>query len=91
MAPDALALIVRAAEGSVRDALSLLDQAIAHGAGETTAAEVRAMLGLADRGRVLDLFEAVMRGDARGRAGRARGAVCRRAPTRWRCCATSPR
>ena len=65
MAPDALALITRAAEGSVRDALSLLDQAIAHGAGETTAAEVRAMLGLADRGRVLDLFEAVMAGDAR--------------------------
>ena len=65
VAPDALALIVRAAEGSVRDALSLLDQAIAHGAGETSAAEVRAMLGLADRGRVLDLFEAVMAGDAR--------------------------
>ena len=65
MAPDALALIVRAAEGSVRDALSLLDQAIAHGGGEATAAEVRAMLGLADRGRVLDLFEAVMAGDAR--------------------------
>ncbi len=64
VAPDALALIVRAAEGSVRDALSLMDQAIAHGAGETTAAEVRAMLGLADRGRVLDLFDAVMRGDA---------------------------
>jgi DNA polymerase-3 subunit gamma/tau len=66
IAPDAMALIVRAAEGSVRDALSLMDQAIAHGAGETTAAEVRAMLGLADRGRVLDLFEAVMRGDAAG-------------------------
>ncbi|MFO1208219.1 MAG: DNA polymerase III subunit gamma/tau [Amaricoccus sp.] len=66
VAPDALALIVRASEGSMRDALSLLDQAIAHGAGEATAAEVRAMLGLADRGRVLDLFEAVMRGDARG-------------------------
>ena len=65
VAPDALALIVRAAEGSVRDALSLLDQAIAHGSGEATAAEVRAMLGLADRGRVLDLFEAVMAGDAR--------------------------
>ncbi len=64
VAPDALALIVRAAEGSVRDALSLLDQAIAHGAGETTAAEVRAMLGLADRGRVLDLFRSVMAGDA---------------------------
>jgi DNA polymerase-3 subunit gamma/tau len=63
--PDALALIVRAAEGSVRDALSLLDQAIAMGNGSaTTAAQVRAMLGLADRGRVLDLFEAIMRGDA---------------------------
>ena len=63
VAPDALTLIARAAEGSVRDALSLLDQAIAHGAGETTAVEVRAMLGLADRGRVLDLFDAIMRGD----------------------------
>jgi DNA polymerase-3 subunit gamma/tau len=67
---EALGLITRAAEGSVRDALSLLDQAIAHGhgdekAGETGAAEVRAMLGLADRGRVIDLFEAIMRGDAR--------------------------
>jgi DNA polymerase-3 subunit gamma/tau len=65
---EALALITRAAEGSVRDALSLLDQAIAQGAGagaETGAAEVRAMLGLADRGRVFDLFEAIMRGDAR--------------------------
>ncbi|MFY8145950.1 MAG: DNA polymerase III subunit gamma/tau, partial [Rhodobacter sp.] len=62
----ALALITRAAEGSVRDALSLLDQAIAHGAGETTADQVRAMLGLADRGRVLDLFDLVMRGDAAG-------------------------
>jgi DNA polymerase-3 subunit gamma/tau len=66
VAPDALALIVRASEGSMRDALSLLDQAIAHGAGQTSAAEVRAMLGLADRGRVLDLFEAVMSGNAQG-------------------------
>ena len=60
---DALALITRASEGSVRDAQSLLDQAISHGAGETTADEVRAMLGLADRGRVLDLFDMIMRGD----------------------------
>ena len=66
IAEDALALITRAAEGSVRDAMSLLDQAIAHGAGETTADQVRAMLGLADRGRVLDLFEAIMGGDAPG-------------------------
>ena len=64
VAEDALALITRAAEGSVRDALSLLDQAIAHGAGETTADQVRAMLGLADRGRVLDLFDLVMQGNA---------------------------
>jgi DNA polymerase-3 subunit gamma/tau len=60
----ALALITRAAEGSARDATSLLDQAISHGAGETTAEQVRAMLGLADRGRVLDLFDLVMKGDA---------------------------
>ncbi|MFZ1481743.1 MAG: DNA polymerase III subunit gamma/tau, partial [Paracoccaceae bacterium] len=64
LAPDALALITRAAEGSVRDAMSLMDQAIAHGAGETTADQVRAMLGLADRGRVLDLFDMILRGDA---------------------------
>ncbi len=61
---DALALITRASEGSARDATSLLDQAISHGAGETTADQVRAMLGLADRGRVLDLFDMIMRGDA---------------------------
>jgi DNA polymerase-3 subunit gamma/tau len=61
---EALALVARAAEGSVRDSLSLLDQAIAHGAGAVTAEAVRAMLGLADRARVVDLFEHVMRGDA---------------------------
>ncbi len=63
---DALALITRAAEGSARDAQSLLDQAISHGAAETTADQVRAMLGLADRGRVLDLFDMILRGDAAG-------------------------
>jgi DNA polymerase-3 subunit gamma/tau len=63
---DALALITRAAEGSARDATSLLDQAISHGAGETSADQVRAMLGLADRGRVMDLFDLVMQGDAAG-------------------------
>lgn len=62
----ALALITRAAEGSARDATSLLDQAISNGAGETTADQVRAMLGLADRGRVLDLFDLIMKGDAAG-------------------------
>src|SRR5262244_537186 len=61
--PAALRLIARAAEGSVRDALSLLDQAIAHAAGPVRAEHVRQMLGLADRARVIDLFEALMRGD----------------------------
>ena len=60
----ALALIVRAAEGSARDATSMLDQALSHGAGETTADQVRAMLGLADRSRVMDLFDMIMQGDA---------------------------
>ena len=64
LAQDAFALITRAAEGSVRDAMSLMDQAIAHGAGETTGDQVRAMLGLADRGRTLDLFDLIMKGDA---------------------------
>ena len=62
--PAALALIARAAEGSVRDSLSLLDQAIAHAAGSVRAEDVRQMLGLADRVRVVDLFEALMKGDA---------------------------
>ncbi len=60
---DALKLIARAAEGSVRDALSLLDQAIAHAGGKIAADDVRHMLGLADRARVIDLFETVMKGD----------------------------
>ncbi len=66
IAEDALSLITRAAEGSARDATSLLDQAISHGAGETSADQVRAMLGLADRGRVLDLMDMILRGDAAG-------------------------
>jgi DNA polymerase III subunit gamma/tau len=61
--PAAFALIARAAEGSVRDALSLFDQAIAHAAGPVRAEDVRQMLGLADRVRVIELFEALMRGD----------------------------
>ncbi|MCZ8184598.1 MAG: DNA polymerase III subunit gamma/tau [Beijerinckiaceae bacterium] len=60
---EALMLLARASEGSMRDALSLLDQAIAHGSGTVRAEEVRASLGLADRTRVIDLFEAVMSGD----------------------------
>jgi DNA polymerase-3 subunit gamma/tau len=61
--PEALALIARAAEGSVRDALSLFDQAIAHAAGIVRAKDVRDMLGLADRARVIDLFEHLLKGD----------------------------
>lgn len=57
---DALAMIVRAGEGSARDSLSLLDQAIAHGGGTVTAATVKTMLGLGDRARIIDLFEDVM-------------------------------
>jgi DNA polymerase III subunit gamma/tau len=60
---DALQLIARAAEGSVRDGLSILDQAIAMGEGHVTAAKVRDMLGLADRARIFDLAEALFRGD----------------------------
>ncbi|GLQ80061.1 DNA polymerase III subunit gamma/tau [Mesorhizobium huakuii] len=60
---DALAMIARAAEGSARDSLSILDQAIAHGAGAVSADAVRTMLGLADRARIVDLFEHVMKGD----------------------------
>ncbi len=65
----ALGLITRAAEGSARDATSLLDQAISNGAGLVQAEAVRAMLGLADRGRVLDLFDMIMRGDAAAALG----------------------
>lgn len=60
--PEALAMIVRAGEGSARDNLSLLDQAIAHGNGTVTAATVKAMLGLGDRARIIDLFEEVLGG-----------------------------
>ncbi|WP_289035627.1 DNA polymerase III subunit gamma/tau [uncultured Roseibium sp.] len=60
---EALTLIARAGEGSARDSLSLLDQAMAHGAGAIEAPDVRSMLGLADRARVIDLFEHVMSGN----------------------------
>ena len=64
---DALALIARASEGSVRDSLSMLDQAIAHGGSKTRidAAGVRIMLGVGDLARFIDLFESVMKGDIR--------------------------
>ncbi|MFZ4686518.1 MAG: DNA polymerase III subunit gamma/tau [Hyphomonadaceae bacterium] len=68
VAPEALALIARAAEGSARDGLSILDQAIVQGAGEggarqVTAEQVRDMLGLADRSRVLDLMDRIIVAD----------------------------
>ena len=91
VAPEALALIIRAAEGSVRDALSLMDQAIAHGAGETTAAR-----GARDAGprRPRAGARSLRGGDGAATRG-ARWPSSRRSmppgPTRWRCCATSPR
>src|SRR6185503_2879221 len=64
IAQDALALIARAAEGSARDALSILDQAIVQGDGATVGVEhVRDMLGLADRSRILDLMDVIVAGD----------------------------
>lgn len=60
----ALAEIARASEGSVRDGLSLLDQAIAYGNGKVSGDDVRQMLGLVDRARVIDLFKMVMTGKA---------------------------
>ncbi len=63
---EALALIARAAEGSVRDSLSLLDQAISHAAGEVRAEDIRQMLGLSDRSRIVDLFEMLLKGDIGG-------------------------
>ncbi|RBO97679.1 DNA polymerase III tau subunit [Pseudochrobactrum asaccharolyticum] len=62
----ALAMIARAGEGSARDSLSILDQAIAHGNGTVDSQTVREMLGLADRARIIDLFEMLMRGDVAG-------------------------
>lgn len=69
---DALAMVARAAEGSARDSLSILDQAIAHGGGKVTTEAVRAMLGLADRARVVDLFENIMKGDIAAALGELR-------------------
>ncbi|WP_375641607.1 DNA polymerase III subunit gamma/tau [Bartonella sp. CM100XJJH] len=60
---QALSMIARAAEGSARDALSIFDQAIAHGNGNVNAIAVRTMLGLADQARIIDLFEFIMKGD----------------------------
>ncbi len=62
--PEAIALIARAAEGSARDGLSILDQAIAHGSGNVEAAQVREMLGLSDRGAIRRLFGDLLKGDA---------------------------
>src|SRR5215813_12126777 len=64
--PAALALIARASEGAVRDALSILDRAIAFGGGQVEAEAVRGLLGLADRSRIFDLLETVLSGDAGG-------------------------
>ena len=87
---DALALIARAAEGSVRDGLSLLDQAIAMGEGEVRAETVRDMLGLADRGRIFDLLEHVLRGDAKTALASLMTCIAT-APSPCSCSATSPK
>jgi DNA polymerase-3 subunit gamma/tau len=63
---EAIAMIAKAAEGSARDGLSILDQAIAHGAGKVIAEQVRDMLGLADRGRIRRLLELTLAGDVPG-------------------------
>lgn len=60
---EVLALIAKAAEGSVRDGLSLLDQAMTHGSSAITSVQVREMLGLSDQGLLLDLFDCMMSGD----------------------------
>ncbi|MFN3452239.1 MAG: DNA polymerase III subunit gamma/tau [Sphingorhabdus sp.] len=73
---EALTLVAQAAEGSVRDGLSILDQAIAHadmeGDGKVTAAQVRDMLGLSDRGAIRRLFGLILAGDAQGMLAEAR-------------------
>ena len=62
---ESLRMIARASEGPVRDGLSLLDQAIAYGEGVVKSADVAGMMGLIDRSRIIDLFDAVMTGDPR--------------------------
>jgi DNA polymerase-3 subunit gamma/tau len=71
--PEALALIARAAEGSARDGLSILDQAIAHGAGGVSADQVRGMLGLSDRGAIRALLGLLLVGDAQGSLAALKG------------------
>ncbi|WP_426205135.1 DNA polymerase III subunit gamma/tau [Pseudomonas sp. TWP3-1] len=63
---DALWLLGRAADGSMRDAMSLTDQAIAFGEGKVLAADVRAMLGTLDHGQVFDVLHRLIEGDAKG-------------------------
>src|SRR3546814_4557845 len=70
---EALGLVARAAEGSVRDGLSILDQAIAHGPGVVTAAQVREMLGLSDRSAIRDLFPLALAGASSGPFAAVRG------------------
>jgi DNA polymerase III subunit gamma/tau len=74
---EALSLIAQSAEGSVRDGLSILDQAIAHadmeGDGKVTAAQVRDMLGLSDRGAIRRLFGLILAGDAKAMLAEAKG------------------
>ena len=91
IAEDALALITRAAEGSARDAQSLLDQAISHGAGETTADAGARDAGAGRPGPGARPVRHDHEGRRRRRADRACRGNMPTAPTRWRCCAISPR
>ncbi len=68
----AVKMIARAADGSARDSLSLLDRAISHAEGRIVEADVRDMLGLADRARIFDLFDLLMQGDIAGALGELR-------------------
>lgn len=72
---EAVAMIARSAEGSVRDGLSLLDQAIAHGDGAVDAVQVRDMLGLADRSQMLDLINDILSGDIKAALGLLEAAI----------------
>jgi DNA polymerase III subunit gamma/tau len=71
IASGAAALLARAADGSARDGLSLLDRALAAVEGEVGEAQIQTLLGLADRAQIFDLFEEILKGDAPAALARA--------------------
>jgi DNA polymerase III subunit gamma/tau len=88
---EALALIARAAEGSARDGLSILDQAIAHGEAGVTADQVRAMLGLSDRGAIRRLLGLLLAGEAPGALAALKEQLISASSLRRRCADCSRR